>query len=349
MLDILLEIKEYHSVNGLKNPLKINGHRVPSAYYNGLLSFGYEQMGFLSKAEEVAMEGLQYYEDDNWLQHCLIHSRYFQENNESDLQRLIEYILEHAAPHWDIEQKHAFMTTHSWWHIGLLYLELDQVDKAMDIFKTHIWRKGLDRRADQIGALSMFWILNMVIDSKSDSENDIDYSHYLKMKEEIESLWESVMDYVYDTNQSVDVGYKLYDLLFIRGVIEMKARYKGKDEGKYQKFQKYFEKKRREMVEFCGEDEEMKQKYIGLVAAMELMYGENVNERSLQSAYEIMSEIVWDLDVIGGSREQRFVFDQMYIDLLIKDHRPKELKEFLNSFLAKYPLKSLELVAANMS
>ena len=63
-------IKQYHIVNGNK--------MVPSAYFNGSLSSAHKQEGNLLKAEQVSMEGLTFRIDDNWLQHSLIHSRYFQ-------------------------------------------------------------------------------------------------------------------------------------------------------------------------------------------------------------------------------------------------------------------------------
>merc|ERR1712228_125151 len=213
----------------------------------------------------------------------------------------------------------------------------------MKIFKKHIWRKKLDRRADQIGALSMFWILLMIIETKQASEK------YARMKNEIDALWEEAMDYVFETNKSVSVGYKLYDLLFMRGLIEMKKGYKDEDnEEKYTKYKERFDDLRIEMIEFCGDDKALLDKFVGIVDAMDLMYGESVNEKSRKRAYELMSRIVTDLNVIGGSREQRFVFDQMYIDLLLKNDQIKELKQFLKEFLAKYPLKSLEIIAANL-
>ncbi len=64
---------------------------------------------------------------------------------------------------------------------------------------------------------------------------------------------------------------------------------------------------------------ELKDKYIGIIDAMSLMY-DNSNKdmkNNLNQAYDISSLIVNDLNIIGGSREQRFVFDQMFIDLLI--------------------------------
>ena len=345
MLEIFENIKEHHIVNGNKNP-----KNVPSAYFNGLLSFAHEQKGNLLKAEEVSMEGLKFYIDDNWLQHSLIHSRYFQKNTNKDLKNLIKFIIENGSKYWNIKEKHAFITTHNWWHIALLYLELDDLENAEKIFMENIWREEpvpLERRADQIGALSMFWILTMIIDSKKDYVENKKYQDMLKR---IENKWCDVMDYVIETNKNVNVGYKLYDLLFMRGVIEMKQFYfKNKDKIKYNKFKSVYDKRYKDMVEFCGDNDELKKKYVGLVDAMDLMYGENADWINKMWAYEtIMNDIIKDLNCIGGSREQRFVFDQMYIDLLLMINDKIELKRFLKEFLDKYPLKSLEIIATNL-
>lgn len=343
MLEIFTNIKDYHLSNGKHNKTG----SIPSSYFNGLLSFAYEQKGYLEKAEETALNGLEYFIDDNWLQHSLIHSRYFQENTEKDLLNLIKYIVENGSKYWDIQEKHAFITTHNWWHIALLYLELDDLENAEKIFTENIWRKNLDRRADQIGALSMFWILTMIIDSKKlndQIDKDLD-----KMLERICNLWENVMDFVIETNKNIDVGYKLYDLLFIRGVIEMKQRYFGKNKIKYNIYKDIYDKRYKDMVKFCDDNKELKKKYIGLVDSMNLMYGENSDWINKMWCYEeIMSLIINDLNIIGGSREQRFVFDQMYIDLLLMLDERQELRKFLKDFLDKYPLKSLELIATNI-
>eukprot|EP01084_Bolivina_argentea_P161443 281033_1 len=188
------------------------------------------------------------------------------------------------------------MTTHNWWHVALLYLELDDLNEAVRILKTHVWRDHLDRRADQIGALSMCWILTMTIEC---NEQD----GYLKIGDEIGEMWEIVMDYVVLTNENANVGYKLYDMLFIRGVIQMKARYNRSGSlYKYNTFDKRFTELRQDMIAFAGDDQELRDKYVGLMDAMVLMYGENASENTWNQAYKILSDIIDDLNIIGGSR-----------------------------------------------
>ena len=196
----------------------------------------------------------------------------------------------------------------------------------------------------------------MIIDSKQTEEgsNSANNEKYVLMKKDIYQLWSKVMDYVYETNNKVGPGYRLYDLLFMRGVIQMmKISEENNDIETYNKYKKRFDKYKSEMVNSCKNDKEGKAKYIGVLDAMYLMHGGGADNKKskgkLDKAYKILSKEIYDMNAIGGSREQRFVFDQMYVDLLLKNNKMKQLKEYLDYFLSRYPLKSLEIIAANMA
>jgi len=55
----------------------------------------------------------------------------------------------------------SFMYTHNWWHLALFHLESEAFDQALDMYDTHIWGRDKTYSQDQINAISMLWRLEI--------------------------------------------------------------------------------------------------------------------------------------------------------------------------------------------
>ncbi|OUR78802.1 hypothetical protein A9Q83_06270 [Alphaproteobacteria bacterium 46_93_T64] len=70
----------------------------------------------------------------------------------------------------------SFMYTHNWWHLALFHLELEEFSQALDLYDTHIWGRDKTYSQDQINAISMLWRLEIAgVDVGDRWENVADF------------------------------------------------------------------------------------------------------------------------------------------------------------------------------
>lgn len=55
----------------------------------------------------------------------------------------------------------SFMYTHNWWHLAVFYINRGKMDAALQIYDEHLWTQMKDYSQDQIGAVSMLSRLEM--------------------------------------------------------------------------------------------------------------------------------------------------------------------------------------------
>jgi tetratricopeptide (TPR) repeat protein len=67
--------------------------------------------------------------------------------------------LEGASASW--AGLNSFMYTHNWWHLAVFYINRGKMDAALQIYDEHLWTQMKDYSQDQIGAVSMLSRLEM--------------------------------------------------------------------------------------------------------------------------------------------------------------------------------------------
>lgn len=55
----------------------------------------------------------------------------------------------------------SFMYTHNWWHLALFYLEQENFPKVLSIYDAHIWGREKTYSQDQVNAISLLWRLEI--------------------------------------------------------------------------------------------------------------------------------------------------------------------------------------------
>ncbi len=55
----------------------------------------------------------------------------------------------------------SFMYTHNWWHLALFHLEKEEFKKALTLYDAHVWGRDKTYSQDQINAISLLWRLEL--------------------------------------------------------------------------------------------------------------------------------------------------------------------------------------------
>lgn len=61
--------------------------------------------------------------------------------------------LEEVSDTW--QNLNSFMHTHNWWHLALFYISRGRMADALDVYDSHVWGVAKDYSQDQVGAVSL--------------------------------------------------------------------------------------------------------------------------------------------------------------------------------------------------
>jgi tetratricopeptide (TPR) repeat protein len=250
----------------------------------GLYAFALTEFGQYKKAEEIAREGLKLNSSDPWTQHALAHALLALGRPNEGVEFMLS--MQHT---WAL--CNSFFFTHCWWHIALFLLDMaESFSKVLEIFDEYICNLNKDRHFNEMNAL---WLL-IYFDIW-----DIPFPR---------ERWQHVVNYI-QKEESWHTDSTL-DLLIIYALHKVDEH------------------------SFC-------QSLFNLQARpSQLKHAENVNDHYLTNAlwvelalsiraavYGQISRAITKLetvlpflnDTICGSAEQRDLFHQLYISLLLKD------------------------------
>ncbi len=97
----------------------------------GMLSFGLEECGSYSQAEETGRHALAVDPDDCWAHHAVAHVMEMQARQAEGIA-----FMETRRDNWS-QDDNAFRF-HNWWHTALFYLDQDRNDQSLEIYDRQV-------------------------------------------------------------------------------------------------------------------------------------------------------------------------------------------------------------------
>lgn len=149
-----VKLGQYHLFNQgnpagmLRLALKVLPHAADVVYMHGMAAFAWEQCHLLEQAEEAARRALAMCAKEPWAQHALAHVMLTQGRLHEGLR-----FMQHSSPTWT--GLNSFMQTHNWWHLALFALDLGQDDEVLRLYDQQVWGVVKEYTQDQIGAVSL--------------------------------------------------------------------------------------------------------------------------------------------------------------------------------------------------
>ncbi|MBW4687954.1 MAG: tetratricopeptide repeat protein [Komarekiella atlantica HA4396-MV6] len=141
-------------------------------YLYGMVAFGLEQCHQLKAAEKIAHQAIALNRSDPWAHHAIAHVMETQERADEGIAWM-----ESFADTW--ENCNSMLYTHNWWHIALYYLQLENYQKVLKLYDTHIWEYANKQSPkDQVGAISLLLRLEL---------SGVD----------VENRWQGISPYIY--------------------------------------------------------------------------------------------------------------------------------------------------------
>ena len=151
---VALKLAQYHLFNQGDSPamlrLALGSLQAGAdvAQLHGMLAFAWEQCHLLEQAERAARRALAMRPREPWAQHALAHVMLTQGRLHEGLD-----FMRAASAGW--VGLNSFMHTHNWWHLALFALELDRPDEVLHLYDTQVWGIAPEYSQDQIGAVSL--------------------------------------------------------------------------------------------------------------------------------------------------------------------------------------------------
>jgi tetratricopeptide (TPR) repeat protein len=256
-------------------------------YIYGMLAFGLEECHKIPEAETYAKHAIALKRDNRWAHHAIAHVL-------ETTGRLEEGItlMESLSDTWEYASS-AFYG-HLWWHTSLYYLDIENFAKVLEIYDTRIWgRAKKDSGREQINAIAL--LLRLELRGVDVGKRWQELANYLQPR-----LHEHVLAFL-------DLQY-IYAL--VRG---------GKEDWAAQ------------MLESMQRHAETVLPYakrtwtdIGIPAAKGMIAHARGD---LKEAIAQLEPVLPELQFTGGSHAQRDLFEQIYLDALIRE---KQYHQALN-------------------
>lgn len=298
-----VKIGQYHYLNlGNSQGLlqiaeKVFPNNQENHYIYGMLAMGLEECHRLEDAEVAGRQAVAMNRYDIWAHHATAHV--FETQG-----RLNEGItwMESLADVW--EECRSPLYTHNWWHIALYYIEKKDYRKVLEVYDTRIWKHIIPGfLPDAIGAISLLIRLEL---------RAVDVGE--PMKEWLNQRWSDVASSVGERIHEHIVP--LNDLHYIyalarTGQNHLVAQLLNSIQAQAQAAKPYIQSTWREVVILVAQ---------GLVAYVK---GDWVSAiAKLEVAFPRLHEV-------GGSHAQRDVFEQVYLDALIRAQTNHQVRELL--------------------
>jgi len=270
-----------------------------TAYAWGLLAFGLEECNDLDAAEAAGRKAAEMEEIEPWAHHAVAHVY----ETRGQLDEGIAW-MESNAHHW--RACNSFMFTHNWWHIALYYLDKGDTEQALTIYDTRLWdapQGDPSYSQDQAGALSMLIRLSL-------------------RGVELHRRWGAVADEVLKREVMYDQPFLTAHFAYALARSEHRRAY---------------EEFLRGMKEHAGETSAV-MRHLWLAHALPLCRGMGAHaDNDFPLAAQLLGETRPHWRTLGGSHAQRDLFEQIYIDALIRSGRDGEALPLLEARAAARP------------
>jgi len=139
----------------LKIAEKVLAANQENHYLYGMLAFGLEQCHRLTQAEAMARMATTLNRHDPWAHHAIAHVM----ETQGRVDEGIAWMESHADT-WN--NCNSMLYTHNWWHVALYYLERGDEQKVLTLYDTHVWgRAEKESPKDQVGAIALLLRLEL--------------------------------------------------------------------------------------------------------------------------------------------------------------------------------------------
>lgn len=118
----------------------------------GMYAFGLEETAHYAEAEATARRAIELYRPNPGAVHAITHVMEMQGRQREGIAWLAE-----TRSHWD---QGSGTATHFWWHLALFHLDLNETEKALDIYDTRIGT-GPATPSSLADASSLLWRLHL--------------------------------------------------------------------------------------------------------------------------------------------------------------------------------------------
>jgi tetratricopeptide (TPR) repeat protein len=119
----------------------------------GMYAFGLEECADYARAEAEGRRALGLNPYDSWAHHAVAHVYEMQGRQEEGIRWMSS-----RQPYW---AENNFFTIHNWWHWALYHLDLDQVERALQLYDERIRGSHSEVMLDLIDASAMMWRLHL--------------------------------------------------------------------------------------------------------------------------------------------------------------------------------------------
>ncbi|HAA28594.1 MAG TPA: tetratricopeptide repeat-containing protein [Cyanobacteria bacterium UBA8553] len=263
-------------------------------YIYGMLAFGLEENQRYEEAEAAGRQATEIDRNDPWAHHAMAHVLYSQ-------RRLDEGIAwtQAMCDTW----KDSGLYTHHWWHTALYYVDQEDFEKVLELYDTRIWGTDANQETalDLINAISILMRLELsgVDVAPSDSKT---------------SRWEEVVNVVCDRIHEHVLAF--YDLHYIYALVRV-----GRDELVDQMLKSI--QSHAQNVKPCLQ-KAWKEVTIPATQGM-VAYAKG----EWATAAKLLGSALPRLHEMGGSDAQRDVFEQVYLDCLIRAEEINQARQLL--------------------
>lgn len=281
------------------------------AYAWGLLAFGLEECHALDDAERAGRHAAEMTEVEPWAHHAVAHVY----ETRGQLDDGIAW-MEDRAHTW--RDCNSFMFTHNWWHVALFYLDKGDPDQALSIFDSRLWgapQGDPSYSQDQAGAVSMLIRLSL-------------------RGVALGRRWSEVADEILKREVMFDQPFLSAHFAYALARSEHRTAY---------------EKFLRDLHDHAG-TANAAARHQWLTHALPLCRGMGAHaDNDFDLAARLLGETRPHWRRLGGSHAQRDLFEQMYLDALIRCGRADEAAPILEARVAARPgvrVHQVELAAA---
>ncbi len=263
-------------------------------YIYGMLAFGLEENQRYQEAEAAGRQATEINRNDPWAHHAMAHVLYSQG-------RLDEGIAWTQAM-CDVWEDSG-LYTHHWWHTALYYVDQEEFRKVLELYDTRIWGTNANQETalDLINAISLLMRLELAgVDIAQSDPNA--------------SRWEEVVNAI--ANRIDEHILAFYDLHYIYALARL-----GRDESVDQmlkSIQAYAQTAKPCLQKAWNEV---------TVPATQGMVAYARGEWA--TAARLLESALPRLHEMGGSDAQRDVFEQIYLDCLIRAEEINEARQLL--------------------
>ena len=209
--------------------------------------------------------------------------------------------MEGLADTW--EDCNSFMYTHNWWHVALFHLDRDDHARALEVYDTRVWGRLKEYSQDQVNAVSL--LARLALRGVDVGDRWTDVANYLAPR----------------TNEHVD---PLLDLHYLYGLA---CAGRGEETARLLTG----------LAEHAGKVKPVQQVMWQQVAVPTAHALVSHAIGRVEEAADLLEQVLPTLHKIGGSHAQRDLFEQIYLDSLIRAGRSERALALIGRRLAARP------------